>query len=196
MKKNSSTAARALTRKAALISSPSPAAPVPRWLRFSPFYIALAVLAVYATAPSLKFIGFDDREIIKQHYFIIGDISKIKLAFTTDAFLGTNGTFCRPLQTVSFMDLDEALRLNPKFADAYQNRGVIKNVLKLFPETLADFNQALKLNPNKNNGGILLGRGISKFYLGDKTGACEDWRMASAHGVTDAAALITEYCKE
>src|SRR5438046_7610343 len=103
MKKNSSTAARALTRKTARISWPPPAAPVPRWLRFAPLYIALAVLAVYATVPSLKFIGFDDREILKEHYFIIGDISKIKLAFTTDAFLGANGTFYSPLQTVSFM---------------------------------------------------------------------------------------------
>ena len=90
-------------------------------------------------------------------------------------------------------DLDTALRLNPNFADAYQNRGVVKNALKLFSEALADFNQALKLKPD--NGGVYLGRGISKFYLGDKTGACEDWRTASARGTTDAAALLTEYCK-
>jgi tetratricopeptide (TPR) repeat protein len=94
----------------------------------------------------------------------------------------------------ALMDLDAALRLNPNFADAYQNRGVIKNSLKLFSEALTDFNQALKLNPD--NGGIHLGRGISKFYLGDKTGACEDWRTASVRGATDATALITEYCKE
>ena len=52
-------------------------------------------------------------------------------------------------------DLDAALRLNPNFADAYQNRGVIKNVLKLFSEALADFNQALKLNPDKNGAGSI-----------------------------------------
>ncbi len=92
-------------------------------------------------------------------------------------------------------DLDAALRLNPNSADAYQNRGVIKNALKLFSEALADFNQALKLNPGKNTGAIYVGRGISKFYLSDKTGACEDWRTASAGGATNAAALITEYCK-
>lgn len=91
-------------------------------------------------------------------------------------------------------DLDAALHLNPNFADAYQNRGVIKNTLKLFSEALADFNEALKLKPD--SGGIRLGRGISKFYLGDKTGACEDWRTASARGATNAAQLITEYCKE
>ena len=103
MRKNSRTAARPLTRKTARISSPAAAVPVPRWLLFAPLYIALAVLAVYATAPSFKFIGFDDTEILKQRYFIIGDLSKIKVAFVTDAFLGTNGSFYRPLQTVSFM---------------------------------------------------------------------------------------------
>jgi tetratricopeptide (TPR) repeat protein len=92
-------------------------------------------------------------------------------------------------------DLDAALRINPNFADAYQNRGVVKNVLRLFPEALADFNQALKLNPGKTNAGIYLGRGISKLYLGDKTGACEDWQTASAGGVNDAATLINENCK-
>ena len=52
---------------------------------------------------AFNFIGFDDTDILKHRYFIIGDLSKIKLAFTTDAFLGTNGSFYRPLQTVSFM---------------------------------------------------------------------------------------------
>lgn len=101
MKKNSRTAAATLPPKAAAL--PHPAAPAPSWLRFAPLFIALAVVAVYATAPGFKFIGFDDTEILKHRYFIIGDISKIKVAFTTDAFLGTNGSFYRPLQTVSFM---------------------------------------------------------------------------------------------
>ena len=54
-------------------------------------------------ALSFNFLGLDDVEILKHRYYIIGDLSKIKLAFTTDAFLGTNGSFYRPLQTVSFM---------------------------------------------------------------------------------------------
>ena len=63
MKKDSRTAARALTRKAARISSPPPAAPVPRWLRFWPLYIALAVLAVYSTALGFNFIGDGIRDL-------------------------------------------------------------------------------------------------------------------------------------
>src|SRR3982751_5359615 len=103
MKKHSRNAATTVPRKATRVTSLPPAAPVPRWLRFAPLYIALAVLAVYSTALSFNFIGFDDVGILKQRYFIIGDLSKIKLAFTTDAFLGTNASFYRPLQTVSFM---------------------------------------------------------------------------------------------
>src|SRR5436190_15884989 len=103
MKKNSRTAAATLAPKAAAVPRPITPAPTASWLRFAPLFIALAVVAVYATAPKLNFIGFDDTNILKQHYFIIGDLSKIKVAFTTDAFLGTNGDFYRPLQTISFM---------------------------------------------------------------------------------------------
>src|SRR6476659_3989583 len=103
MKKNSRTAAATLATKAAAAPRPIAHAPTPGWLRLAPLFIVVAVVAVYATAPSFKFIGFDDTEILKHRYFIIGDLSKIKVAFTTDAFLGTNGSFYRPLQTVSFM---------------------------------------------------------------------------------------------
>src|SRR5436190_774279 len=103
MKKHSRTAAITLPRKATRVASPRQGAPTPRWLRLAPLFIALAVVAVYSTAPGFNFIGFDDVGILKQRYFIIGDLSKIKLAFTTDAFLGTNASFYRPLQTISFM---------------------------------------------------------------------------------------------
>src|SRR6266513_338810 len=103
MKKHSRTAAITLPRKATRVASPRQGAPTPRWLRLAPLFIALAVVAVYSMALSFNFIGFDDVGILKHRYFIIGDLSKIKLAFTTDAFLGTNGSFYRPLQTVSFM---------------------------------------------------------------------------------------------
>ena len=101
MRKNSRTAKATVAPKA--VARPHPAAPTSGWLRFAPLFIALAVLAVYASALRFNFLGLDDVEILKHRYYIIGDLSKIKLAFTTDAFLGANGSFYRPLQTVSFM---------------------------------------------------------------------------------------------
>ena len=102
MKKASRTTA-VLARKAARTRPLPVTAPTPGWLRCAPLLIAVAVLAVYTSALTFKFLGLDDVEILKHRYYIIGDISKITLAFTTDAFLGTNGSFYRPLQTVSFM---------------------------------------------------------------------------------------------
>src|SRR5258708_39827786 len=65
--------------------------------------MCIVVGVVYVTVVVLDFIGFDDNVILRERYFIIGDLSNLKLAFTTDAFLGSGGTFYRPLQTVSFM---------------------------------------------------------------------------------------------
>src|SRR5882724_1430261 len=78
-------------------------AAVPAWLRLSPLYIVLAIVSVYVRVLGFDFIGFDDTDILKNRYFLIGHLSNIKLAFTTDAFLGTSGSFYRPLQTASFM---------------------------------------------------------------------------------------------
>src|SRR5262249_37908974 len=77
--------------------------PVPSWLRFSPLYLFVAVAVVYFRVVQLGFIGFDDTLILKDRYFLISSLSNLKLAFTTDAFLGTTSTFYRPLQTVSFI---------------------------------------------------------------------------------------------
>jgi tetratricopeptide (TPR) repeat protein len=103
MKNNSSTAERSLRSRSGPAPSASEAARVPWWLRLAPLWIVIAVLAVYIRVLGFDFIGFDDLEIIKQRYFIIGHLSNLKVAFTTDAFLGTTGSFYRPLQTVSFM---------------------------------------------------------------------------------------------
>ena len=56
------------------------------------------------------------------------------------------------------------------------------------------FSQALKINPGKNSGAIYVGRGISKFYLGDNAGACEDWHTALDLSAVNASQLIAEYC--
>src|SRR5260221_3370796 len=91
----------------AVVSKPAPKDD-PVWLRLATLYIALCALIVYIIVLKFSFIDLDDIAIIKQRFFIIGHLSNLKLAFTTDAFLGTTGSFYRPLQTVTFM-LDAAV---------------------------------------------------------------------------------------
>ena len=44
-------------------------------------------------------------------------------------------------------DLSEAIRLNPKFADAYANRGVAFNSKKKYDRAIVDLSEAIRLNP-------------------------------------------------
>ena len=83
--------------------TPEVEAPLPVWLRLAPLSIIIAAIAVYGQVLSFGYIGLDDSALLRTRYFIIGNIRNLPLAFSTDAFLGTSGSFYRPLQTVSFM---------------------------------------------------------------------------------------------
>ena len=65
--------------------------------------ILLPVL-VYCKTIGFGFVDFDDVLIIKNNYYLLSDITNIKLAFLSDAFLHNPGKlFYRPVQTISYM---------------------------------------------------------------------------------------------
>jgi tetratricopeptide (TPR) repeat protein len=45
-------------------------------------------------------------------------------------------------------DLDRAIRINPNYADAYNQRSVVYANFGDAKKSLADLNQAIRLNPN------------------------------------------------
>ena len=60
--------------------------------------------------------------------------------------------------------LDEAIRLDPNYAKAYNNRGLAKYRLEQYFEAISDFDEAIRLDPNlafpyRN-------RGLAKYKLG------------------------------
>ena len=71
---------------------------------------------------------------------------------------------------------NEAIRLNPNYPAAYNNRGSARDDLGDRKGAIEDYNQALRINPNYaaayNN------RGIARRGLGDKKGAIEDYNQA------------------
>ena len=71
-------------------------------------------------------------------------------------------------------EYDKALKINPKFAEAYYNRGLIKHELGDSKGAIADFDQAIKIDPQYVE--AYTQRGLAKDKLGDKAGAKEDYK--------------------
>jgi len=68
---------------------------------------------------------------------------------------------------------DEAIKIDPKYAPAYENRGKAKLFQYQFDEAISDFDQALQLDPSDQVAFYL--RGSAKGQKGDFDGAIADF---------------------
>jgi tetratricopeptide (TPR) repeat protein len=95
-------------------------------------------------------------------------------------------------------DFNAALKINPNYAEAYNNRGFARYKLRDNQGAIADYNAALKINPNYalayNN------RGNARYDLGDKEGAIVDLQKAAEllrqQGNTEGYQKVLELIKE
>jgi len=71
---------------------------------------------------------------------------------------------------------NEALRLNPQFAEAYNNRGVARSDQGDLDGAIADYNEALRLNPQDAD--AYNNRGNAREAKGDLDGAIADYEAA------------------
>ena len=70
----------------------------------------------------------------------------------------------------------EAIRLNPKYAQAYYNRGYAKSKLKQYAEAITDYDVAIRLDPKDANAHY--NRGYAKDELKQYKGAITDYDEA------------------
>ena len=70
----------------------------------------------------------------------------------------------------------QAIALNPKYAPAYNNRGIARSKLGDNKGAVADYNQALQINPNYAK--AYYNRGNARSDLGDNQGAVADYNQA------------------
>jgi tetratricopeptide (TPR) repeat protein len=71
---------------------------------------------------------------------------------------------------------NEAIRLNPNLAEAYNNRGNVRKDLGDKQGAIDDYTLAIKFNPNLAK--AYYNRGIVRNDLGDKPGAIDDFNLA------------------
>jgi tetratricopeptide (TPR) repeat protein len=89
-------------------------------------------------------------------------------------------------------DYNQAIRLDPKYAGAYSNRGVAHSDLGRHQRAIEDFNQAIRLDPEYatayNNRGIAfkkigqLDRSCVDFWRACDLGACNSLRLEQKKG--------------
>jgi len=75
-------------------------------------------------------------------------------------------------------DYNQAIAINPQFADAFYNRGLAKSDLGDKRGAIADYNQAIAIKPQFAN--AFYNRGLAKSDLGDKRGSIADYSQAIA----------------
>ncbi|MBE9036861.1 serine protease [aff. Roholtiella sp. LEGE 12411] len=73
-------------------------------------------------------------------------------------------------------DYTKAIRLNPNYLNAYNNRGLARYSLGDNEGALSDFNQVLKINPKDAD--AYNNRGLARSVLGDRKGALADYNQA------------------
>jgi tetratricopeptide (TPR) repeat protein len=69
-------------------------------------------------------------------------------------------------------DLDQAVAIEPRYAEAWNNRGIVRQALGSPAQALADFDRALEIRPRYAE--ALTNRGVTRQALGDLAGALAD----------------------
>ena len=92
------------------------------------------------------------------------------------------------------MDFTKALDIKPNHKWAFKNRGMAYNRMEKYKLAMRDFDQVIKLDPRNieayNN------RGFAKKGLGDKAGACADWKKSRKFGNAEAKIILNNnHCK-
>ncbi len=76
----------------------------------------------------------------------------------------------------------------------YYKEGITKYYNGEYQESIELFNKERKISGNFPR--TFLYRGRSKFKLGDKEGAIQDWTIAAENGSEEASRLLKDYCKQ
>lgn len=92
----------------------------------------------------------------------------------------------------SLADYNKVLKMDPRMAFAYYNRGNLKLKLKKFQRAIDDYSLAIKLEPRMAE--AYYNRALILLYLKENKLACKDLSKAGELGISDAYNVIKRYC--
>jgi tetratricopeptide (TPR) repeat protein len=106
-----------------------------------------------------------------------------------DAYLARAFVFGRlSRHDEALKDYDKVVELDPTESYVYVSRGSEYNRLKKYDLAISDFNKAIELD--KRNSEAYNNRGWAKKGLGDKKGACKDWKKSRVLGNEEARIIL------
>ena len=87
---------------------------------------------------------------------------------------------------------NKSIEVNSYNSDAFYQRGKVQVELRDHSEAIESYNMAIMIS---DDGAYYSHRGNSKYVLGDKLGACEDWEQANNHGYYEDYEKMKKLCK-
>lgn len=129
-------------------------------------------------------------EIAKRIFFEDDEI------FYCAGLINKNLGFYKP----AVADFTDAIKFSAKYDEPseqfyafYFNRGVCYLRLEDYSRASRDFSSTLEINPYHH--GAFANRGMARYNLKDKAGACGDWQEASQLGYEEAREYIVKFCR-
>lgn len=162
-------------------------------LAIDDFSIAADIFPEYPDAYSNRALA---RSEMGTKFGILDDYNKaIELNPKNPIFYFNRGVFksANDDKNGSIADYLKAIELNPKYNNAYRNITYELNQKSDFEKSIIFATKGIENIPNFNE--LYLNRGVAKFQLNDKEGACADWQIASRNGLASATDLIKKYCQ-
>ena len=89
-------------------------------------------------------------------------------------------------------DFDKTIELDPNYVEAYYSRATVYASQQKYSDALPDLDKTIQLSPKTPNAFTF--RGQIRAQLGNKAGACEDFKLAKENGDKQAQKYLNQYC--
>lgn len=165
---------------------------VKKTVRFNNWFLLLTVLTLVFAISGLKMYGIStqpDAQCFTSHTPTTTPPQKLKTAkdfLQQGDYEYEKGACDRAVQNYT-----KAINLNPKYAEAYNNRGYTYMRIRNFENALYDLNKAIEIRPDyvnalKNRGDI-----YNYYYSIDYQKALADYDSALSHGAPKEGSLCS-----